>query len=325
MIELSQIADALDFRQDCLNRNLTPKTAKGYNSMAADYLQFAKPDIFSKETEYQEFKPSLIAYHNHLKNEKELRYKTIKTRFTALNNYFEYLFDEDIISLNPVPQFRARYVREYKASETARTQELELTDIELLINTANNRLWRFVIAVYSLCGLRREELTELDINCVDFENRIFNVKAHPKRTNTRVPFTEQVLDLMLDYLELRISKGDPLYPDSPLFLNETFTNRLRPNRVLINLQRIAERCGLHKPDSPRSEDKTTVKALRHFFTYWFSETEINPQYIDELRGDKRAESRADYIEIRTKRLIEEYRKYAPVLNIKIRKTNKLLF
>jgi len=209
MIDLNSINSAfyinLDFKQDCLNRNLTPKTAKGYNSMVNDYLQFTEPAIFDKKTNYQEWKPSLIAYHNYLKNEKGLTYKTIKTRFTALNNYFEYLFDENLIGLNPVPQFRARYVREYKPSEKARTQELEVEDIETLINNANNRLWRVVIAIYSLCGLRREELTELDINCVDFDNLVFNVKKHPKRTNTRVPFSEQILDLLLDYLELRIS------------------------------------------------------------------------------------------------------------------------
>lgn len=194
-----------DFRKDCLNRNLTPKTAKGYGSMVDDYLQFTQPFLFCKKTNYQAWKPSLIQYHNWLKNDKGLTYKTIKTRFTALNNYFEFLFDEDIISLNPVPQFRSRYVREYKSPQTARTQELELEDIETLINTAESRLWRVVIAIYALCGLRREELTDLDISCVDFDNLIFFVKLHPKRTNCRVPFSEQVLELLLDYLELRIS------------------------------------------------------------------------------------------------------------------------
>ena len=194
-----------DFRQDCLNRNLTPKTAKNYNAMVEDYLQFTVPELFKKETTYQDFKPSLVAYHNYLKNEKGLKYKTIKTKFTALNNYFEFLYDEDIISLNSVPQFRARYVREYKAAETARTQELELEDIETLINNAESRLWRAVIIIFALCGLRREELCTININSIDFDLCIFYIPEHPKRTNERVPFSEQVKDLILDYLELRIS------------------------------------------------------------------------------------------------------------------------
>jgi Site-specific recombinase XerD len=205
MIELSQIADALDFRQDCLNRNLTPKTAKGYNTMTTDYLQFVKPELFTKTADYHAFKPSLIQYHNDLKNERGLTYKTIKTRFTALNNFFEYLYDENVISLNPVPQFRARYVREYKAAEKARYRDLEVWDIETLINNAESRLWRAVIAVFALTGMRREELCTLNIGNVDFDNLMFYVPEHPKRTNERVPFTEQVLNLILDYLELRIS------------------------------------------------------------------------------------------------------------------------
>ena len=205
MIELNQIADALDFRQDCLNRNLTPKTAKGYSSMAADYLQFVKPDIFTKTADYHAFKPSLLAHHNDLKTDRGLNYKTIKTRFTALNNFFEYLYDENIVSLNPIPLFRDRYVREYKASEKPRYRDLEIWDIETLINAANSRLWRAVIGVFALTGMRREELTSLNIGSVDFDNLMFIVPKHPKRTNPRVPFTEQILDLLLDYLELRIS------------------------------------------------------------------------------------------------------------------------
>ena len=209
MIDLTNQISAyyknIDFRQDCLNRNLTTKTANDYSAMAADYMQFTAPDIFNTQTKYNEWKPSLVAYHNHLKDEKLLCYKTIKTRFTALSNFFGYLVDENIISINPVPQFRERYVREYKSSETARTQELELLDISNLINASNSRLWRAVIAVYAVCGLRREELCDLDISCMDFDNLLMHVKPHPKRTNTRVPFTAQVRDLILDYFEIRKS------------------------------------------------------------------------------------------------------------------------
>ena len=52
---------------------------------------------------------------------------------------------------------------------------------------------------------------------------------------------------------------------------------------------------------------------------------MKKDYVDEIRGDKRIASRDEYYEIRMRRLIEEYRKYVPHLNIKIRKTNKLLF
>lgn len=52
---------------------------------------------------------------------------------------------------------------------------------------------------------------------------------------------------------------------------------------------------------------------------------MDKDFVDEIRGDKRTASRDEYHDIRTNRLISEYRKYAPHLNIKIRKTNKLLF
>jgi Site-specific recombinase XerD len=100
---------------------------------------------------------------------------------------------------------------------------------------------------------------------------------------------------------------------------------MRGNRVLVNIQRIAARCGLHDPDSPRTEDQINVKSFRYFFTYYFTESGMDKDFVDELRGDKRTASRDEYHDIRTNRLIFVYRSHAPHLNIKIRKTNKLLF
>ncbi|WP_338102876.1 hypothetical protein [Methanolapillus millepedarum] len=51
---------------------------------------------------------------------------------------------------------------------------------------------------------------------------------------------------------------------------------------------------------------------------------MNPDYVAELRGDRRENSQDDYYEIKTRRLIEEYNKHAPLLNIEIRKTDFLL-
>ncbi|WNY24810.1 hypothetical protein MsAc7_03350 [Methanolapillus millepedarum] len=175
--------------------------------MIYDYINIIDLDIINQESTYQDYKPSLIDYNNLLRTEKKLTYKTIKTRFTALNNFFSYLVDEGESTVNPVPQFRERHVRTYKPPQKARTQQLETGDIELLIKTAQSRLWRAVIAVYALTGIRREELCMLDvgIHTTDFNLKMFYIPEHPKRTNERVPFTDQLRDLLFDYLELRVS------------------------------------------------------------------------------------------------------------------------
>jgi integrase/recombinase XerC/integrase/recombinase XerD len=152
--------------------------------------------------EYLDIKPSLVDFVNHCRNQ-NLSYSATKTKFTALNNYFTFLMDEGAININPVLQFRSRYVRTYKSPDTRDIIELTTQDIETLLKVANNPLFEAVIILSALTGLRRAELTALNIENIDFENRLIFVNPHPKRTNLRIPFSEDVFYYLDRYLKIR--------------------------------------------------------------------------------------------------------------------------
>lgn len=198
------LKDALEVYQNCLDRGMTDKTAKGYRSVVNQFIKVTRPTITADAT-YQEFRPYLLQFLDYCRNTKQIGHSALQNHFNGLNNYFAYLKDCGRVTINPVPDFRSLYIKSYKTPATREIMQLTIEDVETLLKTAQNRLWRAVIGILALTGMRREELTSLDIGNVDFENRIFYLKPHPKRTNLRVPFTELVLSLLLDYLELRIS------------------------------------------------------------------------------------------------------------------------
>lgn len=196
--------DAIETYNNCLARGMTEKTSKGYRSAVNQYLTLTKPTITTTAT-YQDFRPSLLQFLDYCRNEKQIGHSALQNHFNGLNNYFSYLKDIGRVSINPIPDFRSLYIKSYKTPDTREIMQLTIEDIETLLKTAQNRLWRAVIAVLAFTGMRREELTSLDIGNVDLENRVFHLKPHPKRTNKKMPFTDFVLSLLLDYLELRIS------------------------------------------------------------------------------------------------------------------------
>lgn len=204
-IRLNEIYnESLAVYENCVQRGMTEKTAKGYQSAVAQYLFLANPRI-SPEMKYQDYRPSLILFLQYCRDEKCLSYSALRNHFNGLNNYFAYKKDIGEVSINPIPDFRQLYLRVYKEPDTREIMQLTVEDVEMILKAAQNRLWRAVIAVLAFCGLRREELTSLDVGDVDFEKRIFYLKKHCKRSNRKVPFTELVMSLLLDYLELRIS------------------------------------------------------------------------------------------------------------------------
>jgi integrase len=198
------LKDSTELYENCKTRGMTDKTSKVYRSAVNQYLVLTEQKITITGT-YQDFRPSLLQFLDYCRNEKQLSYSALRNHFNGLNNYFAYLKDIGRVSINPIPDFRTLYLRIYKSPDTKEIMQLTIDDIEILLKTSKNRLWRAVISILAFTGMRREELTSLDIGDVDLENRFFYLKSHSKRTNKRIPFTELVLSLVLDYLEIRIS------------------------------------------------------------------------------------------------------------------------
>lgn len=304
---------ANDFYQDSLNRNLTKNTAKQYSASVLRYLELTGTTQFKKEADYLDYKPHLTAFLEELRR-KEISYSHMKAEFTALNNFFAFLIDDGIITYNPVLAFRARYVREFKDPTPDPRKVLSEEELALLLATAHKNLrptlWKAVILFLAVTGLRRSELVALNVGDIDFENRILHVRKHKKRSNCLVPFSEEAASFLFDYLDFRINLGHDLKDNDPLFLGSTNKTRIGGELIRLNLQRLGRKCGLHK-DFGRSDERLIVHGFRHTFTTLFKEAGMSADFIAEARGDRRQLSQDAYYRITSKRLREEYDKYAP--------------
>ncbi|MDV0447162.1 hypothetical protein MsAg5_10390 [Methanosarcinaceae archaeon Ag5] len=103
-----------------------------------------------------------------------------------------------------------------------------------------------------------------------------------------------------------------LLDEDPVFLGITCKNRIGGEQIRLNMKKIGLKCGLHI-ENGRSDERIIPGAMRHTFTNNIKESGLNPDYVAELRGDKRDKSQDAYYRINTVRLIEEYDKHALTL------------
>ncbi|WP_316558719.1 tyrosine-type recombinase/integrase [Methanimicrococcus stummii] len=315
---------------DGLIRGVAPNTARQYRATTKYYCDIIDPTLFNHDSKYLDFKPSLIDYLNFCRDS-GFSFPTIKTHFNALNNTFLYLIDNGIISFNPIPQFRKRYIRIFKNPPCAPKQDLGVEDVELLIKTVpklnfkdeiNIEKYISIILTFSLTGLRINELIPLNLYNYDHTNGFIHLgepnKIQGKRTNTIIPVSRQIVDAINAYLFLREQRGEILTSNSPLFLNELGTGRLTDKTLQLQIQKIGTLCGLHNPSpDAQSYEKVTAHTFRHFFTKTMRELGMPIAYIAEMRGDKRSFFAIQdwYYQITYRELKKVYNLYIPILRI----------
>lgn len=268
---------------------------------------------FCMDQTYLDYKPFLNRFSDDLQKQ-NYAYTTVKGYFTAVNGFFDYLMDEGIVSVNPVPQYRRRYVRQFKESRPESRQIITNKQFEGLVNSAAEP-YKSIILIMGLCGLRREEVTSLNVGDFDFQKHIINVHPHPKRTNTVVLMPPIVETKVKEYFKKR-TNGHKKCPgqNSPAFVGIQNKNRILGERIRLNLQATAEKLGFHNPDGKEYE-KFYPHCLRHYFTALLMESGLSIEYVKELRGDLRADLYG-YYHIPIEKLYREYVECIPEFEIK---------
>ena len=200
-LNIDHLADA--FFEDLLLQDKEEKTAKSYKKAALDYMIMTGTDQFQKDADFLDYNPHLMTYLKFLR-QKEYSYSHLKSQFTALNSFYNFLIIHGYIKFNPVGVFRKHYLTRYKPPTPAPVKQCTPDEVFKLIESADSALWKAVISLYAATGMRREELCTLNVGNVDFEKRILYIPAHKKRSNCRIIFSDWALSYLFDYLEIRI-------------------------------------------------------------------------------------------------------------------------
>jgi integrase/recombinase XerD len=139
----------------------------------------------------------------YLREERELKEASIADAFKCVSAFYDYLENEEKIASNPVPKFRKRYLRQYKAEEPAKRKFLSVEELALLVRTTMDTRDRAIILLLFKTGVRRHELVELDLSDISLEGLTITLKPTTKRSNRTVFFDYETADALRRWLEAR--------------------------------------------------------------------------------------------------------------------------
>lgn len=254
----------------------------------------------------------------HLKNERPgqdgtpgVSDSTINTYFSALSSFYQFLKFEEYVDQNLIPEFRDRYLDVGRDNASSERQLISVEEMATLVHATLNVRDRTIILLLAKTGIRRNELIQIDVSDIDWEEQSIQLHPTSKRTNTLVFFDGECSRALKRWMQAR-SESDP---DTDALFTSKFGDRLQRNGVYTAVTKHAEMVDLHDPDSNDIKDRFTPHCCPHWFTTYLRRAGMKREFIQELRGDTRGDAIDIYDHIDREELREAYIANIPTLGI----------
>jgi len=296
------------YEHDCMLQGLTKSTisTRGYD--LRNFSRFLEGqgvhilDVGKEETR---------GWIEELKINRGRTTQTTKNSLTSITGFYEYLVFEDLVSTNPIPSVRKRYMKSYKEGNESHSHKIiSVEEMSQLIRSAVDIRDRAFMLLMAKTGVRRGELIGMDVTDVNFENQSILLKPTPKRSNRLVYFDGEAETLLRRWLKVR--QGRNKWNDPALFISQR-NSRLKEAGIDRIIIAHAQRLGLHDPRSDSLEDHFTSHCFRHWFVTHLIRAGMPRDFVKELRGDARTEAIDIYNHIDKKELKESYLACIPQL------------
>ena len=288
------------------------KNEKNYSDNTIISYKNDLNQLFSFIKEYKLLRKNGIKYIDHqimrkfivYLKEKKYSKRSISRKVSTARSFFKFLHKKEIIEVNPTLNLITPKI------DKKLPYFLYLQEIDKLIETPpRNKLSgirdRAILEILYGTGIRVSELTNLNIDDIDFNEKI--IKVLGKGSKERIlPLSNPVIKAMQEYIEKRYlfnrNKFDKTINKNALFLNR-FGGRLTARsirRIIIKYIKIA---GLNKKLSPH--------VLRHSFATHLLGGGADLRSVQELLGHKSLSTTQIYTHITKERLKEIYQKSHP--------------
>ena len=225
-------------------------------------------------------KNDLLEFLGHLRA-KSYKQGSLGHIFAALSSSYDFLEDTVRVQSNPVPAVQKRYLRPYKANiDRDERRCLSVEECSQLIKTRLVSRDQAIMILLAKTGMRRHELTALDVSDIDMKKRELTLKPTGKRTNRTLFFDDEAAAIVQRWLSTRASMSFP-ENDGPLFV--TSSGRFDPKSVYTMMINHSRRIGI--ADTKIGHDHITPHYFRIFFTTMLLRAGMPREHVMALRGD----------------------------------------
>ena len=287
------------------------KSSRKYITSYLQYLEYEKK--LSKNTikaydndlnKLLEFKNNLLSINNKdikefIKKSNNLSTKTLAHRLTVINSFYNYLLNENIISINPcysinMPKIPSKLPEVLSEEEVDKLLDINLVDKYSYRNKA-------MLELLYATGMRASELTNLKLNNIDLDSCIVRIMGKGSKERI-VPINDTTIKYLNIYINNYrkeiLNKKDSEY----LFIS----NALKPitrQGLLKKKKKECIRAGIKKNVYPH--------ILRHSFATHLLNHGANIRIIQELLGHEDITTTEIYTHLSNETIKKDYEEYFP--------------
>lgn len=261
------------FENDLALRRRSPRTIRSYKNNVKEFLKYNPYPVNVGNEDLELYLAHLI--------ERDLKISTLKSNFSAISSFYEFLIYKEMADRNPVTGFRKRYLDASNDSE--RRQVLAVHECRQLIADLDFIREIAIVMMLAKTGIRRSELLSLRSSDIDLERDIILI-VRKKRAKNRIRFIDSELhEVLVKYLEWRNARAKMgRCKTEYLWISDT-GGRVHKDYLNEFIQAYAEPLGLHNPEGPL-ESRLTCHCFRGFFVTHLRRAGMKEEHIQTLLG-----------------------------------------
>jgi integrase/recombinase XerC/integrase/recombinase XerD len=274
-------------------KNLSMKTLKAYNSDLKQFFNFEKTLLF----------PDICGFIAHLNSKLKLKDTSIRRKIITLKNFYDYLYNENLINFSPFAKLKFRFRQEKKLPKTLPIKEV--TKILDCLNIDYDSLSPFAKNVYVRdaalldllisTGIRIGEAAAITLDDIIFLEH--TILIHGKGRKQRLIYISS--PITWDRLKILIKerkKADNNY----LFVNR-YGNPLSIHGIEDIYKKYIKKAQIHT--------KSTPHYLRHTFATNLLANGADLRSVQEILGHASIATTQIYTEVTTNRKKQVLKKF----------------
>ncbi len=287
-----------------VEKNVSEHTKMAYVADVNEFARFLINNNFiKKQDEVIDIKPENIRQYLSCLYLQKIKKVTVNRKVASLRAFYKYVLRTGKINNNPSEMIQTLKTEKYMPNFLSVDEMLELLKAQNDSSSSGLRS-RAILEMFYSCGLRLSELAGLDLNDIDFSQRLVKVRGKGRKERI-VPVGGPALEAVAEYLqktsELRKNKNEDVFK-KPLFLN-THGKRISTRSIARIVDEAISRSGIGRKISPH--------ALRHSFATHLLNAGADLRSIQELLGHESLSTTQKYTAVNINRLMEVYDKAHP--------------
>ena len=301
----SLAAESLHYLESLAVKNYSPRTIESRRDSLKVFLLWC--ELRSLEAPESISKLILESYQRHLwkhrkKNGKPLGVSTQRGRLSVVRDLFKYLTQKNLIPANPASELELpRQEKRLPEQALTRSQIEALLQVPEVLDPLGIRD-RAILELFYSSGLRRRELTQLELTDLNQERQTIQVRKGKGNKDRVAPVGNRALHWLEKYLEEVRPK---LLLDShqkALFLT-SYGEGFNPDVISRMVSKFIKQAGIERTGS--------CHLLRHTCATHMLEGGADIRFIQQLLGHEKLETTSIYTQVSIEQLKAVHSKTHP--------------